>query len=135
MLKSVNVATSLVSDQVKQSKIANVVRIGTLIREHEGNLGDFMAHDPRGQKLPVYIAQLAEYLTSEQSTLSTELEFIRENIENIKDIVAMEQNCAKLAGVADTSKATAFVEAAIRKNAGVSERRDMQHVPEATLVT
>jgi phosphoglycerate-specific signal transduction histidine kinase len=97
MLKSVNVSAKLVSDQIKQSKSANVVRIGTLIREHEGDLGDFMAYDPRGQKLPVYIAQLAEYLTNEQTTLSTELEFIKKNIESIKGIVAMQQNCAKLA--------------------------------------
>ncbi len=138
MLKSINISASLVSDQMKQSKIANVVRIGTLIREHEGDLGDFMAHDPRGKKLPVYIAQLAEYLANEQTTLSTELEFIRTNIEHIKEIVAMQQNCAKLTGVTDTSKVTAFVEAVIRKNAGLPEQRDVQtshkfepQVPEA----
>ena len=138
MLKSVNISTDLVSDQVKQSKIANVVHIGTLLREHEGDLGSFMAHDPRGQKLPMYIAQLAEDLTNEQSTLSIELEFIRSNIEHIKEIVAMQQNCVKLAGTTDTSKVTALVEAAIQKNASLTDRRDVQilnkfepQVPEA----
>ena len=129
MLKSINVSAKLVSDQMKQSKSANVVRIGTLIRDHQEDLADFMAHDPRGQKLPMYIAQLAEYLTNEQSTLSIELEFIRSNIEHIKEIVAMQQNCAKLAGVTDTSNksnVTAMVEAAMCKNAGVPERRDVQ---------
>ena len=69
VLKSVDTSTALVSDQMKQSKIANVVRIGNLIREHAANLGDFMTRDPRGQKLPVYIAQLAEYVAQEQTTL------------------------------------------------------------------
>ncbi len=140
MLKSVNVSASLVTDQMKQSKINNVVRIGALIREHEEDLGDFMAHDPRGKKLPVYIAQLAEYLTNEQTTLSIELEFIKKNIENIKEIVAMQQNCAKLTGVTDTSKVTASVKAAIRKNASLQEQRDVQishkfepHISEATV--
>jgi len=140
MLKSVNASASLVSDQMKQSKINNVVRIGTLIREHEEDLGDFMAHDPRGKKLPVYIAQLAEYLTNEQTTLSTELEFIKENIEDIKEIVAMQQNCAKLSGATDPSKVTARVEAVMRKNAGLQGRRDGQisrklepRAPEATV--
>ena len=32
--KGVNVSASLVSDQVKELKIANVVRVGILIREH-----------------------------------------------------------------------------------------------------
>jgi hypothetical protein len=35
------------------------------------DLGDFMARDPRGQKLPVHIAQLAEHLANEQTTLSS----------------------------------------------------------------
>jgi len=126
MLKSVNVSTRLVSDQMKQSKSANVVRIGALIRDHQEDLVDFMAHDPRGQKLPVYIAQLAEYLTNEQTTLSTELEFIRTNIEQIKEIVAMQQNCAKLADETGTSKTAFLVKATIRKNAGGPRRRDGQ---------
>jgi C4-dicarboxylate-specific signal transduction histidine kinase len=117
MLKSINSSTALVSDQVKQSKIGNVVHIGSLIREHAANLGEFMTHDPRGQKLPVYIAQLAEHLAEEQATLKTELEFIHNSIEHIKTVVAMEQNCAKLAGETTVTKATTFVEAAILKNA------------------
>jgi hypothetical protein len=71
----------LVSDQVKQSKIANVVHVGTLIREHVKDLGDFLARDPRGQKLPEYIAQLGDHLANEQTTLSRELESLRKNIE------------------------------------------------------
>ncbi len=81
MLKNTDVSASLVSDQVKQSKIANVVHVGALIREHVKDLGDFMARDPRGQKLPVYIAELAEHLANEQTTLSSELESLRKNIE------------------------------------------------------
>jgi hypothetical protein len=100
MLKSVEVSASLVSDQVKQSKIANVVRIGTLLRENQSNLGAFMARDPRGQKLPVYIGQLAEHLASEQTVLSNELESLRSNI---KEIVAMQESYAELSGAADTS--------------------------------
>ncbi len=81
ILKNADVSASLVSDQVKQSKIANVVHVGALIREHVKDLGDFMARDPRGQKLPVYIAELAEHLANEQTTLSSELESLRKNIE------------------------------------------------------
>ncbi len=77
ILKNANISAGLVSDQVKQSKIANVVHVGNLIREHVKDLGDFMARDPRGQKLPVYIAQLADHLANEQTTLSKELESLR----------------------------------------------------------
>jgi C4-dicarboxylate-specific signal transduction histidine kinase len=126
MLKSVNVSARLVSDRMKQSKSANVVRIGTLIREHEGDLVDFMAHDPRGQKLPVYIAQLAEYLTNEQNTLSTELESIKSNIEHIKEIVVMQQNCARLADPTTASNTAFLVKAATRKDGDAPGSRDGQ---------
>ena len=97
-LKSVSISTSLLTDRLRESKIANVVRIGALLREHAPDIGDFMARDPRGQKLPVYIAQLSEHLAHEHTALAGELEFIKKNI---KEILAMQRNYAGLAGVAD----------------------------------
>ena len=43
--------------------------------------GNFMSRHPRGQKLPVYIADLAEYLANEQTVLSKELESLKKSIE------------------------------------------------------
>jgi len=122
MLKNVDVSANLVSDQVKQSKIANVVRVGTLIREHVKDLGDFMARDPRGQKLPVYIAQLAEHLANEQTILSSELESLRKNIEEVE---AEQQSYTKIIGKNDTvNKTTAPVEHA-PTNGGTPARPDV----------
>lgn len=98
VLKSVNVSANLVSDQVKQSRIANVVRIGALVREHSADLGAFMTKDPRGQKLPVYIAQLAQHLSTEQIDLLTELDSIKDNL---RKIMAMQEDYLKLAEEAD----------------------------------
>lgn len=103
MLKSVNVSASMVSDQVKQSKIANVVRIGALLREHGANLGAFMTQDPRGQNLPALIAQLAEHLAAEQTGLLKELESIKQNLEKI---AAMEQDYARRVGDMATATGT-----------------------------
>ena len=122
MLKNVDVSANLVSDQVKQSKIANVVRVGTLIREHVKDLGDFMARDPRGQKLPEYIAQLGEHLANEQTTLSSELESLRKNIEEVE---AEQQSYTKIIGKNDTvKKTTAPVERA-PTNGGTPARPDV----------
>ena len=81
LLKNANVSASQVSNQVRQSKISNVVHIGAMIREHVKDLGNFMSRDPRGQKLPVYIADLAEHLANEQTVLSKELESLKKSIE------------------------------------------------------
>ena len=119
MLKSADVSANLVSDQVKQSKIANIVHVGALIREHVKDLGDFMARDPRGQKLPVYIAQLAEHLANEQTTLSSELESLRKNIEEAE---VEQQSYTELMSKNDVAKATAPVEQAPAMNGGTPVR-------------
>ena len=90
-LKSVNASAGLLSDRVNQSKIANIVHIGALIREQGTNLGRFMTQDPRGKKLPVYIAELGRLLAEERTTLVTELESIRHNIESLKELLAPHQ--------------------------------------------
>jgi len=107
ILKNADVSASVVSDQVKQSKITNVVRVGALIREHVKDLGDFMARDPRGQKLPVYIAQLADHLADEQTTLSRELESLRKNIEKAE---AEQQSYTELMSKEDAARVAASVE-------------------------
>ena len=104
ILKNANISAGQVSDQVKQSKIANVVHVGAMIREHVKDLGDFMARDPRGQKLPMYIADLAEHLANEQTTLSSELESLRKNIEEAE---VEQQSYTKLMSKNDAGKVTA----------------------------
>ena len=106
-LKNADVSASLVSDQVKQSKISNVVHVGNLIREHVKDLGDFMARDPRGQKLPEYIAQLAEHLANEQITLSRELDSLRKHIEGAE---AEQESYTKLMSKEDVAKTAALAE-------------------------
>ena len=122
ILKNANVSASLVSDQVKQSKIANVVHVGNLIREHVKDLGDFMARGPRGQKLPVYIAELAEHLANEQTTLSSELDSLRKNIEEAE---AEQESYTELMSKEDAAKVTAPVEHATSMNGGMPARPEV----------
>jgi hypothetical protein len=90
-LKSVNASAGLLADRVNQSKIANVVHLGALIREQGTDLARFMTQDPRGRKLPVYIAALGRQLAEERIALAAELEAIRRNIEPIKELLATQQ--------------------------------------------
>ena len=122
ILKNAKVSASLVSDKVKQSKIGNVVHVGNLIREHVKDLGDFMARDPRGQKLPVYIAELAEHLANEQTTLSSELDSLRKNIEEAE---AEQESYTELMSKEDAAKVTAPVEHATTMNGGMPARPEV----------
>ena len=116
MLKNADASAGLASNQVKQSKISNIVHVGNLIREHVKDLGEFMARDPRGQKLPVYIAELAEHLASEQTTLSNELDSLRKNIEEAE---AEQQSYTQLMSKEEVAKDTSPVKPAPTVNGGM----------------
>jgi len=115
MLKNADASAGLASSQVRESKIANVVHVGNLIREHVKDLGDFMARDPRGQKLPVYIADLAEHLANEQTTLSNELEVLRKTIEEAE---AEQESYTTLMSKEDVAKAAASAKPILAANGG-----------------
>ena len=93
--------------------------------EHAADLGAFLANDPKGRHLPGYLSQLAEELTEERRCTITELESLRENIEHIKEIVAMQQSYANISGVIETVKVADLVEDALRMNAGALRRHDV----------
>jgi PAS domain S-box-containing protein len=126
VLNSVNVSATLMSEQVKRSKLGNLGRAAQLMRDHAADLGEFLMHDARGRQLSPYLEQLAGHLTEEQAALLEELESLRKNIEHIKNIVAMQQSYAKVAGVAETVLVTDLVEDALRMNEGALVRHNVQ---------
>ena len=116
VLNSVNVSCSLAVERVKASKAPSLSKVSALLEQNRGRLGDFLVNDPRGQQIPGFLAALAEHFTGEQSALLQELEQLRENIEHIKQIVAMQQNYAKVAGVTESVSAAQLVEDALHIN-------------------
>src|SRR6185369_1501678 len=96
VLNSVNVASSLVIDRVKESKLANLPKVAALIEKNGQRLGEFLANDTQGKQLPGYLAALAECFVEEQKSTLEELEGLRKNIDHIKQIVSMQQSYAKV---------------------------------------
>ena len=135
VLNSVNVSANLVSDAVRNSKAAGLERVVTLLREHQHDLGRFISEDERGQHLPAYLEQLARQLQGERQSALQELDALRDNIGHIKEVVAMQQSFAKLAGVTESCDVGALVEEGLRLNAdslqrhAVTLQRDFAAVP------
>jgi C4-dicarboxylate-specific signal transduction histidine kinase len=126
VLNSVNISASLVADHIGASKVSNLSRVAAIIREHPDDLGHFITHDTRGQQLPVYLLQLADLLTTEQNILLKEIGFVKKKVEHIKDIVAMQQNYAKVAGLTETVMVTDLVEDALQMNVDALARHDVE---------
>ncbi|HLH53734.1 MAG TPA: PAS domain-containing protein [Verrucomicrobiae bacterium] len=126
VLNSVNVSASVVGDTIQRSKSSGLTKAVALLREHEHDLGRFFETDPRGKQLITYLARLAECLTAEQGLAVKELHALKQNIEHIKEIVAMQQSYAKVVGVTEKVKVTDLVEDALRLNSGTLAKHEVE---------
>ncbi len=139
ILNSVNISASLVIERVKQSKAPGLSRVAALLQGKGASVGEFIANDERGRRIPEYLSSLGEQLLGDQKMALEELASLRDNLEHIKDTVAMQQNYAKLCGVTETVAVADLVEDSLRLNAGafvrhgVTLRREFSDVPPITV--
>ena len=101
-----------------------------LLEEHAHHLGEFITHDPRGSHLPAILARLSEHLMAEQAKITVELESLRQNLEHIKEIVAMQQSYTMILGVKEVVNVIALVEDSLRLNEGAFNRHGLEVVRE-----
>jgi PAS domain S-box-containing protein len=130
VLNSVIVSTTLMRDRLRQSKIANLSRATAMFRGQNGRLAEFLTSDPKGKLLPEYLDTVAGQLNTEQAELITEMDSVGQHIEHIKEIVAMQQNYAKVSGAYENVSPVELVEDALRLNVAALERHRIELVRE-----
>jgi PAS domain S-box-containing protein len=128
VLNSVNVSATLVADHVRHSKGSSVAKVAELLHEHQADLAAFLTQDSRGRKIPVYLSTLAKVLGAEQKTAIAEIGLLQENVEHIKEIVAMQQSYGKVAGVTETVALADLVDDTLRMNASSLVRHNVELV-------
>jgi two-component system, NtrC family, sensor kinase len=130
VLNSVNISTNLIVEKVKKSKTSGLVKVSDLLAQHALDLGDFLTYDARGKHVPAHLAHLAESLMADQKIIVEELESLRRNVEHIKEIVAMQQNYARVGGVKELINVKDLVEDGMRINEGALQRHGVEIVRE-----
>jgi C4-dicarboxylate-specific signal transduction histidine kinase len=126
VLNSVNVSSTLVTEQLRKSRLPGLSKAAALLREQEHDLPGFFASDPRAKQLPGYLAMLAERLEQEQASVINESHLLSKHIAHIKEIVAMQQTYAKASGVSELLPPADLVEDALRMNAAALVRHDVE---------
>jgi PAS domain S-box-containing protein len=126
VLNSVNVSCSLILDRAKISKVFNLPKVSALLNENQDRLGEFLTSDPRGRQIPAYLRTVFEHLAEEQSAQVKELETLLTHVDHIKQIVAMQQGYAKVAGVREPVSPVQLMEDALQINAGGFARRQIR---------
>jgi two-component system NtrC family sensor kinase len=128
VLNSVSVAATVVGERLQRSKIVGLQRATALLREQNGNLADYLTTDPKGKLIPTYIDTVAGQLAEERDELLTKVQSVAQNIEHIKEIVAMQQSYAKVSGAYENLMASELVEDALRINVAAFDRHHIQVV-------
>ena len=126
VLNSVSVSAALVADRLRRSKLANLRRATTMLREQNGHLAEFLTTNPKGKLLPEYLGTVVDQLAVEEAELITEVTSVGQHIEHIKEIVAMQQNYAKVSGVYENLPVAELVEDALRMNVAAFDRHQIE---------
>ena len=113
VLNSVNVSATLVTDRVRQSEVASLVKVSGMIAAHQPDLASYLTEDTRGKLIPGFITELATCLGEEQQAVLAEVESLSKGIEHIKRIVAAQQSMAKTSQVCTKVKPASLLETAI----------------------
>ena len=137
VLNSVNISASVIRRHFGTSKLlASVQRVADLFLKHQDDLAAFLSQDGRAMKLSGYLKDLTTQMGAEQAKMLDEVATLAKNIEHIKAVVAMQQNYARVGGVAEAQSIPALVEDALRVHAAAIEElhirvvRQFEPVPE-----
>jgi len=130
VLNSVSVSATVVVDRLRASNVGDLRRATNMMLEQNGHLAEFLTTHPKGKLIPEFLGTVAEDLDAEQKELIAEMNSVGEHIEHIKEIVAMQQNYAKLSGVFEVLSPIALVEDTLRLNLAAFERHKIELVRE-----
>jgi signal transduction histidine kinase len=127
VLNSVNVSADCVTESIRTSRSSGLAKVAELL-DQGAQEPNFLSADEKGRQIPGYLKQLSEHMTQEREVTLKELGSLRENINHIKDIIAMQQQYSRLAGFTESVKVTELVEDALRLNEGALTRHHVRLV-------
>jgi PAS domain S-box-containing protein len=130
VLNSVNVSTNLLAEHVRKSKGAGLARVASVLREHAGNLGDFVTSHPQGKHLTQYLETLDQHLAGEREAMATEISSLREKVEHINEIVTMQQSYSMVVGVQEEIAVVDLVEDSLRLDSASLNRHRVEVIRE-----
>jgi signal transduction histidine kinase len=135
VLNSVNVGASVISEKIRNSRVENLAAAVKLVEEHTEDFSEFIQKDAKGQRLLPYLSKLATHLQTERQQVLLEAEALMTHVDHIKEIVATQQDYAKVSALVEMVSLPKLVEDAYRmvepsfKRQHVKFRAEFDEVP------
>lgn len=130
VLNSINVSTDTLLRTLKKPMVRDVCRIASLFREHQYDLQEFLAVDPKGRQIPSYLGLVAESLSGSHRAIQSELDSIVKKVNHIKQIIMSQQDIARAGNVREQTSVEDLVEQAVMMAMPEQERYQIQVVRE-----
>ncbi len=118
-LNSVNTSADVVEQRIRELRVPSVGRVAQLLQEQKDRLLDFFTTDPRGAQLPNYLEKLTENLEGDCDDALDEISALQRGIEHIKEIVAAQQDHARVSAAAEEIQPSELIEYALNITRGV----------------
>ena len=126
VLNSLNVSATVLANGLRHSKADSLARLSALLQEHAGDLVAFLTTDPKGSRVPTLLSALARNAAEERDRLLAELCELQQNVDHIKEIVAMQQAYATMVGVVEPLDPAALLDDAAHMNAAALVRHHVR---------
>jgi len=137
VLNSLGVSVAMVRSQLRESRIADVQRVASLLLAEGARATGAPNDNERGQLALSYLAKLGEHLATENSSLQAETAAIEEHVQHICTIVAAQQTHAMPGGITEAVDVAQLIDSAIAihfaGNTDVWINREYDRVPTITL--
>lgn len=125
VLTSVNTSSMLIKETVNNSKLDGLTNANKILREHIGQIDQFISENPKGKKLMHYYLQLEKPLKEERKKIALQAERLQNKINLINEIIAAQQSYAGGSTHTDHVSLTEVVENALTLQAGSIERHSL----------
>lgn len=124
VLTSINVSATVLAEQLRRIRPETLAKTADLLRDNAGAPG-YLGTE-KGKLIPDFLRTLGENLGSTRQLSLKELDWLRQNIEHVKEIVAMQQTYARIAGVTERVKLSELLDDALRMNAAALQRHEVK---------
>ncbi len=134
-LNGVVISSYQLIEKARNSYAGDVSKVAGLLQEPEGGLATFLSEDPRGMKIPQYLASVGTALEEERQFVLSEAMELQDKVNHIKDIISRQESFSKQSQLRQSEQPDELLEEALklstdqRENKEIEVERDYQSVP------
>lgn len=99
VLNSAITSTVVIGETVRGSKLNTYEKLVEMIESQKSDFAEFVAKDPKGQKIPDFLIQLNTAFKSEQDKITAKLKGLSRSHEHIREIIGLQQTYAGVKGM------------------------------------